>query len=233
MRSLTEAASSRVVNEMRARYASSPAGADSAQWAHWGQTPGGVVYSLNAIDQARLLALGFHELLHVLVKRNIPVLLLDFPRFVEDPEYLFQSLQGILGDKIERLAAGHAHALLASPAKVRLGKELSAEIEPKTVPEGTAPSQAIAFPTQASLDRIAMARELALLKTEFEQMKGRLFHAEQRRASVEASTSWRVTAPLRALAGLLKRPAAPDPAAGSQHQGHRRFQVFGRRAPKT
>ncbi|HEY2256968.1 MAG TPA: hypothetical protein VGI11_15110, partial [Variovorax sp.] len=159
---------------------------------------------------------------------------LDFPRFVDDPEYLFQSLRGVLGDKIEQVAALHAHEALASPAKVRLGKELAAECEPDRVGEASAPAQAMAFPSQASLDRIAMAREVALLKIDLEQAKGRLFHAEKRRASVEASTSWRLTAPLRALSGLLKRqPSEAEPAPASQHQGNRRFQVFGRRAPKA
>ena len=63
MRDLVEAASSRVINEYAARYADTSIPTECTRWERWGATPGGVVYSLNPMDQARLLALGFHAAL--------------------------------------------------------------------------------------------------------------------------------------------------------------------------
>lgn len=256
MRSLVEAATSRVVNEMRARYAADAMPDDCKQWASWGTTPGGVVYSLNPLDQARLLALGFHELLHALVKYKVPVLFLDFPRFVEDHDYLYDSLDSILGHRVDRQLASSAHSRLASPTKVRIGKELATEGDAK-VPVARAdgqPPPGIALPPLATLDRIALTRELEKTKldrtalarelgetklalastrgaldgaaatarlheeelrsagmaleaarSELAGMTARAEQAEERRDALEASSSWRATAPLRALSGRLRR----------------------------
>lgn len=268
MRSLVEAATSRVVNEMRARYATAMPD-DCKQWASWGMTPGGVVYSLNPIDQARVLALGFHELLHALVKRNIPVVFLDFPRFVEDHDYLYESLGSIVGHKIDRASASATHARLAVPDKVRIGRELADGAAQRPI-RTAGQSQGLVFPPLAALDRIALTRELdkrgatveaarveleqrasaldaaraeldttraelvesrgqiakrqaeasglqerlgeaeAALKAatrELDRMKACADQAQRRGDALEASTSWRVTAPLRALSGRLRRPA--------------------------
>lgn len=268
MRSLVEAATSRVVNEMRARYASAMPD-DCKQWASWAMTPGGVVYSLNPIDQARLLALGFHELMHALVKRNIPVVFLDFPRFVEDHDYLYESLGSIVRHKIDRPTASEVHSRLAAPDKVRIGREIADGAEERPTLIDSRP-QGIAFPPLAALDRIALMRELGkrgtaldaarqdlgqraatldaardeLEKTraeliesrgqiarhlaeagrlqeelrkaetalkattgELDRMNERIDHAERQRDALEASTSWRITAPLRALSGRLRLPA--------------------------
>ncbi|WP_431274071.1 hypothetical protein ACQ858_18625 [Variovorax ureilyticus] len=202
MRSLVEASTSRVVNEMRARYAITAMPDDCKQWASWGSTPGGVVYSLNPIDQARLLALGFHELLHVLIRRNIPVVLLDFPRFVEDHDYLYESLDSVLGHRVDRVSAQRAHERLAMPAKVRVGRELAANGDVKkhlARPDGRA--QRVEFPSHGAMDRIALVRELAATRVALDKMKARVAHAD----AIEASTSWRITAPLRALSGRLRR----------------------------
>jgi hypothetical protein len=204
MRNLVEAASSRVVNEMRARYAVTTTPADCGQWSGWGTTAGGVIYSLNPIDQARVLALGFHELLHALVKRNIPVLLLDFPRFVEDPEYLYVALRSVLGDKIDRSSALRAHERIASPAKVRVGRELAA-VSGEARIRSSQPPRGTVYPSHAALDRIALTRELEKTQAALEETRARLAQATQRKDTLEASTSWRITAPLRALSGLFRR----------------------------
>lgn len=275
MRSLVEAASSRVVNEMRARYSAAAIPDDSKQWTSWAMTAGGVVYSLNPLDQARLLALGFHDLLHAFVKRDIRVVLLDFPRFVEDANYLYEALHSILADKVERMTALRAHASVASPDKVRVGRELAADDAMKHRTGSDGPPQGLVFPSHAALDRMALTRELdktratlagtsrgleqandalhtsrqesvrtraelieahgqlegmraqadrvqdelskaksALAKSDAElneaksalaTAKARIAHLELRRDALEASTSWRATAPLRALSGLVRR----------------------------
>ncbi|MEB2513815.1 hypothetical protein SB385_29385, partial [Burkholderia multivorans] len=73
MRDLVEAATSRVVNELRARLGNEGLPSELTRWHTWGSTPGGVVYSLNPIDQARLLSMGFHRVIHACVKKRIPL----------------------------------------------------------------------------------------------------------------------------------------------------------------
>ncbi|MDP9931078.1 hypothetical protein [Variovorax paradoxus] len=260
MRSIVEAATSRSINELRARYGNPTMPDDCKQWESWGTTAGGIVYSLNPIDQARLLALGFHELLHALVKRSIPVVLLDFPRLVDDPNYLYESLHSVLGSKVERASALRAHERIAVPSRVRIGKELTSDDAVKCLPESGAKPPGIAFPSHAVLDRTALKRQLdktvihaeqltlekAALKRELEKAR---IHAEQltsgktalqrerdeattrtaqltlektelnqrlkesaiciaqmerRVVSLQASHSWRVTAPMRAVSGVMK-----------------------------
>ncbi|CAN7457969.1 hypothetical protein [Variovorax paradoxus] len=152
MRSIVEASTSRVVNELRARYAMEGLPDDCRLWESWGTTPGGIVYSLNPIDEARLLALGFHELMHTLVKHDVPLVMLDFPRLVEDPAYLYDKLHPVLGAKLDRERALSAHRETAVPSKVRVGRELAAHT-------AQAPAS-IEFPSQATLDRVAIKREL-------------------------------------------------------------------------
>jgi len=260
MRSIVEAATSRSINELRARYGGPTMPDDCKQWESWGTTPGGIVYSLNPIDQARLLALGFHELLHALVKRNIPVVLLDFPRLVDDPNYLYEAVRSVLGSKVDRASALRAHERIAVPSKVRIGKELTLDDAVKCQPDSGAKPPGIAFPSHAVLDRTALKRQLdktmihaeqlilertalerelektrthaqqltlgstvlererdeattraAQLTLEKAELNQRLKESaicaaqmERRVASLQASHSWRVTAPMRAVSGVMK-----------------------------
>lgn len=50
-----------------------------------------------SINQEWILAGKLYNLMYTLAKYDIPVLLLLFPRFVNDPEYLYQKLRFLLG----------------------------------------------------------------------------------------------------------------------------------------
>lgn len=156
MRDLVEAASSRVINEYAARYNDPSTPAECTRWERWGATPGGVVYSLNPIDQARILALGFHGALFALVKRGVPLVFLDFPRFIEDPDYLYQQLQPYLPPGCSPDKAGAAHAQLADSMKVRTGRELDQAAAADAAPRSQAPG--IQYPSMQSLDQAAFLR---------------------------------------------------------------------------
>jgi hypothetical protein len=58
MRDIVEAAASRVTLSLRERFGDTNLHEEHTLWETWGTTPGGVVYSLNPLDQARLLAMG-------------------------------------------------------------------------------------------------------------------------------------------------------------------------------
>ena len=177
MRALVEAATSRVVNELRARLGNEGLPSELTRWHTWGSTPGGVVYSLNPIDQARLLSMGFHRVIHACVKKRIPLLFMEFPRFITDGEYLYEQLRPILNG-VDLSTAMLAHAQTARPDKVRIGGELASS---------TTISKGDLFPNFDALDRVALHREITnarrdreIYRTEAETLKSMIVDVEHR-----------------------------------------------------
>jgi hypothetical protein len=91
-------------------------------WETWGQTPGGIVYSLDPVDQARILAMGFHRLVERLASAAIPMHFVAFPRMIEDAGYLFDCVRPCLPEHVTREIAISAHAAVADPHKVHIGR---------------------------------------------------------------------------------------------------------------
>jgi len=207
MRGIVEAAASRTLNELRARCAIETVPDDCTLWESWGTTPGGIVYSLNPLDQARLLAVGFHELVHALVKKEVPIVLLDFPRFVEDAEYLCAKLQPVLGDKVSRARALEAHQRLAEPGKVRVGRDLALDANGPLTGAGGTFTLGPGFPDHGALDRVALRREL-------DRARARAAEAERQFAQLQRSIAQGRLARLRRMAVRmrdgLRRLARPD-----------------------
>jgi hypothetical protein len=156
MRDLVEAASSRVLNEYAARYNDASTPAECTRWERWGATPGGVVYSLNPMDQARILSLSFHSALLALVMRDVPLVFLDFPRFIEDPDYLFSKLQPYLPNSCSAEQAALAHGQLADAAKVRTARELDQANSHAAAQQSRATS--IQYPSMQNLNQAALQR---------------------------------------------------------------------------
>src|SRR5262249_33229872 len=99
-------------------------------WDDWGSVPGGALLSLHPLDQARLLAHGFYRLLERLVRAEIPLVFLHFPRSVTDPDYLFEKLRSFLPPAISIADARTAHARVADSDKVRVDREFAEQIRP-------------------------------------------------------------------------------------------------------
>ncbi|MDI3380721.1 hypothetical protein ACFPPF_08175 [Xenophilus aerolatus] len=205
MRDLVDAVTSRIVNEMRARRALATLPEDCQHWASWGVVPGGVVYSLNPVDQARLLALGFHQLLCTLVQHRVPVVLLDFPRFIDDADYLHTALAPVLGARVTRERALQAHAAVAVADKVRVGRTERAPATGPAQPAG--PSPGLAFPPQAAMEQAALVRELARTRRQVVQLEQRV--AQLQRPSWRRAAS-RLRAVLRRLSGTAALPELPS-----------------------
>jgi hypothetical protein len=179
MRDIVEAASSRVILEMQARYGSAYGHPELAEWESWAHTPGGVVFSLNALDQARLLALGFHEMIRALVRRRVPIVFVDFPRMVEDAAYLWEALEPAIGTQVKRDAAIEAHRRSADPAKVRTGGDLGrGSGHPPAAPSLT-------FPSFDTLDRSALLRELERLRKSSDSARTALDRVTQQNSACE------------------------------------------------
>jgi hypothetical protein len=179
MRDLVEVASSRVTLEMRARYASlndSGVLEECTKWETWGKTKGGVVYSLNPIDQARILAMGFHQVIHAFVKRAVPIVFLDFSRMIEDGAYLYEQLRPYLPESVDREAALALHQSLAAPDLMRMASELGggqAANASADRPHGT--------PSFETLDRAALLRELKAARKLRLPLHKRLFRSRKRK----------------------------------------------------
>lgn len=162
MRDLEAAASSRSILELRKMHAHFGALANLPRtWETWGVVPGGILYSLNPLDQARLLAVGFHKVLQRLVEADVPVVLLAFPRMTEDADYLFNKLSRFLPGVTKERAA-QVHADICDAAKVRVEKELGREHTGAVVAR---------YPEQEELDVAALKREVIRLRRLLESKK--------------------------------------------------------------
>jgi hypothetical protein len=160
VRDLTSAAASRVLQE-RVTLAETP-------WVdrpvHGGAT-GGVIYSLSIADQARILAVGFHDLLHWAVSNDIPTVLLDFPRIVEDREYLVSSLWPFLDGRVDRDAALAAFDRVADAGAVRV-RSRAGEVAASD-PDA-----------EAGLDRAALAIRIGEVRAEVDEALAQLHAVE-------------------------------------------------------
>lgn len=160
IRNLVEAASSRVIVELRARHAAAPFLADQAStWSDWAHTAGGVTFPLNPIDQGRTIAVGFHRLVETLVKADVPIVFLDFPRIVTDADYLFGKIRPLIASSVDIESARAAHARVARSDNVRVSSEFAdADAPPRTQ------GPIYAYPTLEQLDGVALKRELKKLR---------------------------------------------------------------------
>ncbi len=220
VRDLTEAATSRVVRELQSALRGNPwMNTLGRSFEQWGTTPGGVVYSLDPVDQARLLAVSFHRLVQRLVKADIPIVLLDFPRLALDADYLFYKLRRFVPATIAQ--AREAHAALADPDKIRVGQELAATQEPAAAQGDGAPAPRCEAP-----DRL----EVAALRREVRRLTGELADAGRAAAAqlaAEADLRGALDAQAVELTGLAphragKRRRSAGDAGACRHPGRRR-----------
>jgi hypothetical protein len=62
------------------------------------RVPGGLWITDKADEQVGVLRLQFTQLIEVLVRHDIPITFLAYPRLVRDPDYLYGKLKFLLGD---------------------------------------------------------------------------------------------------------------------------------------
>lgn len=197
VRGLAEAAASRVLNERRAMLKAQPwMQAQGQAWDVWAHVPGGVVYSLDATDQARLLAVAFHTIVHHALSHDIPLVLLEFPRLAQDGDYLFARLAPVLGRGVTRDRAIEAHRRLADPAKLRTEGELAqARSDCADKARGL---------IGADLAGVAARREVDATMARLEAAEARAAAAEARLGRIESHPAWRASAPIRRVARWVR-----------------------------
>jgi hypothetical protein len=132
-------------------------------WETYGHTAGGLVYSLNPLDQARLLAVQFHRLVLKASEAGIPIVFPVFPRIATDWEYLHKCLRPILPRDISGDAARAAHASVANAAKIRVTREIFKDA-PGNAAYRRQPRPEPHYPSAIEVDNIALRREISRLR---------------------------------------------------------------------
>jgi hypothetical protein len=89
--------------------------------------PGGLVLTDKPQEQEAALAMEFHRLIHTLVRYDVPMIWLHFPRLVKDADYLYGKLQA-------RLPNQNLETFVPAFRKVSR-PELVHAFEPKAAPE--------------------------------------------------------------------------------------------------
>src|SRR5271166_7173105 len=141
--------------------------------------PGGVVYSLNPLDQARLLAIQFHQLVLKVSEVGLPLIFPVFPRIVTDWEYLHRCMEPILPAHITKEISRAAHARVADVSKVRVTREISTRNQSNVVyrPELFVGPR---YPSSSEIDNIALRREIVRIREEQESRSAQLGINHQR-----------------------------------------------------
>jgi hypothetical protein len=205
VRNLVEAATSRTVLERQAVHQAAPWMVEcDRSWETWGTIAGGLLYSLNPLDEGRLLAVGFHHLLERLTAAEVPVVLLAFPKFAQDPKYLYRQLRPWLPSSVTELLAIEVHQKLADPAKVRIDDEIGATNTRSSFPGITV----CAYPQRDEIDHIALRREVMSLRQDADDLRRALSQAEAREAANAATMQADADDLRRALSQAEAREAA-------------------------
>jgi hypothetical protein len=125
IRDLRDATASRIIVELQKMHRSTPA-LDKllVGWRDWGLTPGGMTYSLEPIDQARILGQSLHLLLEKALEHEIPICLLKFPKFAGDSLYLYSRLQGLIPSRVDRTQFEEIFRSVVSPEQIRVSSEI-------------------------------------------------------------------------------------------------------------
>ena len=162
-----------------------------------GGADAGVVYSLDPTDQARILAVGFHRLIHWSTAEQIPLFLLEFPRAVQDRDYLIETLWPLIRTHCDTRQARRAFASTARPSLLRIE---APPVSSTTVSAGIADIERRL--TAAHLDRDAMAAALDQRGAVLVATEARLVDAEER-SCPDRSPAGHGTGPARRI------PSAP------------------------
>ena len=139
IRALKSAATSRAVQERLSR--PDLPGGDHWSWGDWGNVPGGAIFSTRVEDIEEVLARGLWQLLEVASFRGMNIVLLNFPRFTTDFDYLWAQLSQFVGERVTKGDAYSEWSRIVDPSLIRIdhpdselsAAELSALLKQRTV----------------------------------------------------------------------------------------------------
>ena len=145
--------------------------------------PGGAVYSMSVQDQERVLAVGQAKVIEWCLGHDVPLLLLHYPRLVDDGAYLVDGLWPILQAHCSRDRALQLFGEIADPRPWLVGD--ATELDPDEADR--------AVRLEAALLAVETLRDVQM------RLEVRLEKARQRRDELgEAARNFERTAELRA-----------------------------------
>jgi hypothetical protein len=216
VRDLRDAATSRVRREIE-QWQSHPGFTRNRRL--WGAAPGGVVYSLSVADQERILATQQAKVTEWALRHDIPLILLHFPRLVNDGDYLIDALWPWLRHFCDRDAARAAFDAIADPSDVTVSihrpddgdvaAQLEAEVHAlravnRRLSESVNASAAEAARALGEAEAVRAEMEtirdqMGAIRDQMETIRGRL-------RAIRSSTSYRLARIVLAPIALLRRP---------------------------
>jgi hypothetical protein len=167
VRDLAEATAASIVLELGHRYERVAAAALTEDtWLDWSAVPGGATYSLEPLDQARMLAHALYRTVEALAEHGVPIAFLSFPRFSRDLEYAYRCLLPILESRLSLAEFSERVSPLIDGGPNRPGRAVPAgrpelAVQVKQQPKS---QTATGLPAFEELDRIALKRELSRLQ---------------------------------------------------------------------
>ena len=174
IRDLRHAAVSRSVQERFARMTSGDL--DQWAWESWGVVPGGAIYDTSVSGVESVLQKGLWQLLEVASRRGLPSVILNFPRIVEDFDYLWAQVGPFVASRVSEKEARTAWKTIAQVDKVRI-RENPSSMDPDEL-------QAIVRQQISRLGTLTREHDAAVAERDL---------AVAERNAMRASRSWRYT----------------------------------------
>jgi hypothetical protein len=202
IRNVREAASSRLILEVENIHRYIPeVSANKEAWRTWGgNAAGGATFSLEPIDQARMLSLALYRLVEVALDYDVPIVFMKYPRFAMDFDYAYRALGTAVPGFIDRERFAEAFRVVADASKVRVEEELTES--------GQASSDVSddELPSVEEIERIALRRllpdvraQLLKSRSERDRLTAERDAIAEELALYKHSRSWAITKPLRAI----------------------------------
>ena len=147
----------------------------------------GVVYSLDPVDEARILAVGFHRLIHWATVHEVPLFLLEFPRIVNDSEYLIETLWPWLSVHCDKEEARSAFSVVADPLLVRVEAPQGSDVDQhRSVDAERLDRNAMGILLKEREDLLAFTKDqLAEVREALGESERRLTYAQDRLAEAQ------------------------------------------------
>jgi hypothetical protein len=159
------------------------------RWKDWGSTPGGVIYSAGVEEQQRILTLALWRLLETAAAKGLKVIVIGFPKFAEDFDYLWSHISPFIEGRISKVNAREVFNSIVDSSRIRKSKGVKSEITLR---------EAIDLLTIKSNSIESLENELQLLRIDLEKSAIEL-------QKVQNSLSWRITRPIRKIKAFFSK----------------------------
>ena len=142
-----------------------------------GVVAGGVWHTDNPEEQENILSLKLYNLIYTVVKRDIPVSLIHFPRFVNDPEYLYHKIKSVFKETITYDVFFDSYKSVVRPDLVHSFDKTSISDDKKEI-----------FKSYNN----SMLAQLQVTQSYLEQTQSQLEQTQQRIKEMESSKFWKL-----------------------------------------